>query len=449
MKRRHIHSRTPVADRAADGHVVMHMWTLPRRPPPNAGAPSHQVRRARAGVTLTFALAGGLVGAFTARIPALLDKLSISAFQLGIVLFVWGLGAILAMQALRFVMARVGSAPVLRAATPLCAVSVAMVASAPSYPLLLVEVGLFGVAFGAVDVAANAQGSIVERAYGRPLMNSMHAGWPVGAGLGGLSAAACAQAGISYLWCLGGAAAIALPSALVLGRAMLDSPPVVTDTRGATRGRIRPIVYLLGLLSFAAYVLEGAVTDWTGVLIHETLGGSQAIAALAYPMFQGGMLLGRLGADRVLVRSSARTLVICAGVATVAGLVAVTATTHLIVALAGVFCVGVSISPLVPVAASLAAAADPVRSEAAIAQLGVLGFAGLLAGPAMIGTFAEITTLRVAIGAVAVLLGSVIVMAGQLLPAGPRAKDAGPASGQEAGCWRPPVLGIPAATTQS
>jgi MFS family permease len=161
------------------------------------------------------------------------------------------------------------------------------------------------------------------------------------------------------------------------------------------------------------------------------------------------MLLGRLGADRVLVRSSARTLVICAGVATVAGLVAVTATTHLIVALAGVFCVGVSISPLVPVAASLAAAADPVRSEAAIAQLGVLGFAGLLAGPAMIGTFAEITTLRVAIGAVAVLLGSVIVMAGQLLPAGPRAKDAGPASGQEAGCWRPPVLGIPAATTQS
>jgi predicted MFS family arabinose efflux permease len=167
-------------------------------------ASSHQLRRARTGVTLTFALAGGLLGVFTARIPALVEKLTLSTAQLSTVLVVWGVGAIVITQALRFVMARVGSGSVLRIAAPLYPLSAALVASAPTYGLLLLGVATFGMAFSAIEVAAQAQGSTLERACGRPLLGGMHAAWPVGAGVGGLSAALCAQLGVSYSWCLGG-----------------------------------------------------------------------------------------------------------------------------------------------------------------------------------------------------------------------------------------------------
>ena len=175
-------------------------------------------------------------------------------------------------------------------------------------------------------------------------------------------------------------------------------------------------MYLLGVIAFAAFVLEGAITDWSGVLLHDSIGTSQAVAALAYPMFQGGMLVGRIAADRLVAALGARTLVISAGLATTAGMVAVTVVPQPYAVLAGAGWVGLGISPLMPVAFSQAAAADPRRSDAAVAQLGVLASVGLLAGPLMISAFAELTTLRVALAVVAVLLGSIIVTAGQLLP---------------------------------
>lgn len=419
MKPRRTLSVALVSEHTLDGRVAVRMWTVRlRRPPPPASAPGHVLRRARLGVTVTFALAGGLVGVFTARIPALIEKLSISAGQLGVVLFVWGLGAICATQALRFVMARIGSACVLRSAAPLYAVCVLLVGFAPSYELLLLEVGLFGVAFGAVEAAANAQGSAVERAYGRPLLNGMHAGWPVGAGIGGLCAAASAQLGVSHTGSLGGAAVLVLPLALAVGGTALDSPRGDARTGVGNRARLRPGVYLLGLVAFAAFALEGAVTDWSAVLLYDGLGSSHSVAALAYPLFQCGMLIGRLGADRLLARLGPRPLVICAGLVTTAGLIATATVQQPLAVLAGVNLVGMGVSPLVPVAVSLAAGTDPARRDAAIAQVGVVGCCGVLAGPLMIAGLAEMTTLRAALAVVAVLLGSVIVASGQLLHAG-------------------------------
>jgi hypothetical protein len=395
--------------------------STPLAPPPTEPADpfaptGREARRTRVGVTLAFGLAGVLVGIFTARIPALVDKLALTTVQLGTVLFVWGLGALCTMQAMRYIVAHVGSADVLRVATPLGPASVALVACAPSYPLLLIEVGLFGAAFGAVEVAATAQGSAVERAYGRSLMNAMHAGWPVGAGIGGVAAALCAHLGVSYTWCLAGAAAVTFPLALAAGRKGLPTPAAASGRLGR-RARFRPPVYLAGLVVFGALALEGAVTDWSGVLLHDGLGSSQALAALAYPMFQAGMLSGRARADRLVERLGARTVLCGAGLAASAGLAAVAAVGNPWLALVGVFAVGVAISPLVPVAFSVAGVADPGRCDAAIAQAGTIGFVGLLVGPVAIGGLAHLTTLPAALAGVAVLLAALIVAAGQVLPA--------------------------------
>ncbi|MFD2349203.1 hypothetical protein ACFSTC_07145 [Nonomuraea ferruginea] len=142
---------------------------------------NRDLRIARYGAVLTFALAGLMVGTMTVRIPALTDKLGLSEAEVGTVLLAWGLGALVTMQSMRRVMARASSRTVLRVGGPLTALALIAVALMPSLPALLVASTVFGMTFGLFDIAMNAQGSTVERAYGRPLMNGMHAGWCVGA----------------------------------------------------------------------------------------------------------------------------------------------------------------------------------------------------------------------------------------------------------------------------
>ncbi|HEV7713044.1 MAG TPA: MFS transporter [Asanoa sp.] len=367
-------------------------------------------------MTAAFGLAGALCGVLTSRIPALMEELAISPSQLGGVLFVWGLGAVVSTQALRWVMARTGSAPVLRVAAPAYALALALVACAPTYGMLLAAVTVFGMGLGAVDVAANSQGSAIERAYGRPLVAGIQAGWPVGAGAGGLIAAFCAHLGVPYTQTLVGAAVLALPIALALGRTLLNTRQAGQPTsNGRSRIRTRPVVYGLGVIAFAALAIEVAVTDWTGVLLHYGAGTSQAVAALAYPMFQGGMLTGRVVADRLRTWLGARTVLVLAGAMTT-GLLALTAAPQPLVVLAGIYGVGVAISPVLPLAFSLAGTSDPQSSDAAIAQLGVIAYAGVLASPAMIGVLADATTLRLALVVVAFALGAAIALTGLLLP---------------------------------
>lgn len=174
---------------------------------------------------------------------------------------------------------------------------------APSFPLAVAASGLFGMAFGAVDIAMNAQGSAVERAYDRPLMNGMHAGWCAGAIGAGLLGTAAIAAGLSITAHLALVALLALPATVLVSRTYLPDPAAVAEhgkgTPATPRLRMPPVVYLLGVIAFCAFMVEGTVADWNGLYLRDALGAPEAVAALGYPIFEAGMLAGRLAGDRV------------------------------------------------------------------------------------------------------------------------------------------------------
>ncbi|GAB3678171.1 MFS transporter [Actinocorallia lasiicapitis] len=373
--------------------------------------------RARTGTFLTFALCGLLCGVWVARMPALTDKFGLSAGSVGVVLLVWGLAAIVAMQALQRVIARTGSRRVLRVAAPLTAVSVLLVALAPTFPLLLAAGALFGMTFGVTDVAMNAQGSVVERAHKRPLMSGMHAGWCVGAMSGGLFGALTAGLGWSFTQAVLVAGIIGLPAALALGRTYLADPPALTavGSAGARGKRLPLIVYLLGALAFLAFMAEGAIADWSGLLLRDELHAAEAVAALGYPLFEAAMLCGRLVGDRIRTRVGTRLLLTAAGFGTAVGMSVVLLAPNVPFALAGFFLTGLMVCTIVPTMISLAGTVAPGRSAASVAQVGTMGYGGLLLGPVLIGFLAESTSLHLALGIV-ILLALAIALTARLLP---------------------------------
>lgn len=371
--------------------------------------------RARLGSFLTFALAGLLCGVWVSRMPALAAKFGTSEGEVGIVVLTWGLGALLAMQGLRSVMTRAGSRTVLRVAIPLTALTYVVVAVAPTLPVLLAGVAVFGMAFGVLDIAMNAQGSVVERAYARPVMSGMHAGWSVGAMAGGLFGVATAAAGMSFTLTVLIAALLTLPAGLALGRTYLPDPPAERAAAQGRRARLPRLVYLIGVLALLGFMTEGSIADWSGLLLHDAMGATEALAALGYPLFELAMLAGRLAGDRVRTRLGTRRTLALAGIGTAASMAIVVTAPGTPVALAGFFLTGLMVCVVVPITMSLAGGAAPGRSGAAVAQVGAMGYAGLLLGPVVVGFLSEATLLRVGVGSV-VALALIIAVGARVLP---------------------------------
>jgi MFS family permease len=371
------------------------------------------LRTARYGVILTFVLAGLMCGTFTVRLPALADRLRLPESSVGVVLLAWGIGALLTMQAMRVIMTRAGSRGVLRIAAPLSAATLVLVAFAPSFPVLVLATAAFGMAFGAVDVAMNAQGSAVEQAYGRSLLSGMHAGWCVGAISAGLVGTAAIAADLSLTAHLVVIALISLPLSLVLSRAYLPDPVSAPQTRGP-RAKLPAVVYLLGAITFGAFMIEGIVADWNGLYLLGTLGAPAALAALGYPAFEAGMLISRLTGDRLRTRYGARGLIATSGAATAVTFLLVIAAPSAVVAVGAMFLVGLATATISPMALSLAGTAT-ANPGAAIAQAGAMGYAGLLLGPVVIGFVSSLSSLRTAM-VTAVVLGLFVAAAARFLP---------------------------------
>jgi MFS family permease len=369
--------------------------------------------RARLGTVCTFALAGMVCGVWVARTPALADTYALSAGGVGLVVLVWGLGAVVAMQGLRGVISRLGSRAVLRVAAPLMAVGLALVALAPNRAMLLVAVAVFGMAFGMTDIGMNAQGSAVERALRRPMLNGMHAGWCAGAISGGLLGALSAYAGLSFAQAILGGAIIALPATLALGHTYIPEPEAVVS--GIGRTRLPFAVYVVGALAVGAFMLEGTIADWSGLFLNRELGSAESVAALGYPLFEAAMLAGRLVGDRLRSRLGVRRLLTYAGLATAAAVGAVMVAPGTPYALAAFGLSGLAVCTVIPTTISLAGAIAPGRSAGAVAQVSAMGYGGLILGPVVIGPLADASSLRAAFG-VEVVLGLLIAAGARLVP---------------------------------
>jgi predicted MFS family arabinose efflux permease len=404
-------------------------------------ANSH-LSRARLGITLTFALAGALCAVWTVRMPALKQKLDLSDTQLGLEVLGWGVGALITMTLAGRIIGRYGSRRVLRVALPATAACLVLVGLAPNFPLLISTGLAFGLCFGLVDVAMNTQASTVELGYGRPLMGGMHAGWSLGAVAGGLLGALTALLGFGFTGALALVAALAAPAIVAVGPLYLgDDQARSRSGQGAQAGsregrgtqktkagadhpaaresaiqrrragrRLPVLVYVIGAVIFCGYLAEGAVADWSGVYLHSTLGATQVVAALGYPLFEACMFLGRISTDRLTARLDARILLVTAGISGAAAFGLVVAAPNTVIAILGFALVGVCVCTVTPLAFSLAGASAPDRPAQAIALTSTMGYSGLLLGPVAIGLIAGARSLHV--GYAAVIAVCLLIAAG-------------------------------------
>jgi MFS family permease len=371
-------------------------------------------RRARTSIGSLFFLIGALNATWVGRIPALRDHLHLADRELGLLLLTPAAGAMIAFRFAGRLTAHHGSRRVARVATALLCVLVILPAYAPSPLWAALGLGALGATSGMMDVSINAHAVEVERRLGRPILGSLHGlaclGRLAGASGGALAAWQGQPPTVHFVI----AAVVGEAVAVVLGRGLLPhgtaslslSPagaavPVGEPTRRATRHV--GVLVALGALCFCSSASEGAMADWSGVYLRDTLHASEAIAASAYAVFSLAMLVGRFASDGLTTRLGSTGLVRYGGllitVAMAIGL-AINTTPAMIAAFV---CIGLGVATLVPAAFRAGARIPGVAPGAAIATLATVSYGAFFVGPPLLGQISYLVTLRGALLVVAAL----------------------------------------------
>jgi predicted MFS family arabinose efflux permease len=355
----------------------------------------------RLATRLAFFVAGFGIACWAPLVPFAKARLQIDDAMLGLLLLCIGGGSVAAMLATGPLTARFGSRPVIVASGFLLAVILPFLAIAET-PLALGAVLLiFGGALGSLDVAVNVHAVEVERASDVPLMSGFHALFSIGGFAG---------AGLMTLFLsleVDTLAATSICAGLMLA-SMLAARPRLLSTRGAEDGPlfVRPqgIVLLLSILAMVTFLAEGAMLDWSALLI--TQGGLVDVkqGGVGYILFAIAMTAGRLLGDRLVARIGDYRTLLGGGMVAVLGFAVLLAVPLAPVALGGFVLIGLGASNLVPVLFRRAGSQSNMPPALAIGALTTLGYAGILVGPAGIGVVAKAVGLPAAFWILAVLL---------------------------------------------
>lgn len=363
-------------------------------------------RRARLAVIATFAVHGLVMASWTAHIPDVKAALGLSNGQLGLALLGAPLGSVSAVALAGFLVSRIGSRRVVLPTVVGYALSGTLVGLAGSIGELFAALFLWGAFQGSLDVSMNAQAIAVEHRLGKPIMNGMHACWSIGALAGagvGASAVALRVSLAPQLLAVGvPAAAVTVVLCLrMLGDRTEAAAP--DEPRPPKQRFLSVTMMLLGAITFASMLCEGAASDWSSVYLRDSASSSAAVAGLGYAAFALAMVLARLAGDRMIARFGARVAIPVLAVVAAAGLATALAVGAVAAGLVAFFLLGLGVGTVVPTTLSAAGRLPGVHPGQAVAGVSGLGWAGFLLGPPLIGSLAGATSLPLALGVVPLL----------------------------------------------
>lgn len=357
-------------------------------------------RGGRLSTRLTFFIAGFGLACWAPLVPFAQARIEAGPAELGTILLNLGLGAVIGMPAAGALSGKIGSRFVIMAGAAGMIIALPLLAIISNAFGLGACLLLFGCAIGALDVAANIHGSEVQAAAGISLMSGFHGFYSVG-GLVGAGATTLAIA-------IGFDAALAagLAAGIILLCLVLAIPGFLTSRSTETHplfvvphGR----VLLIGLLAMVLFLAEGAMLDWVALLLTQAKQVDVAYSGVGYTVFALAMTISRLAGDRMVARAGERIMLTAGLLLTASGFALTAFAPGFGSVLVGIALAGFAAGNVVPVLFTLAGRQQMPPTHA-IAAVSMLGYFGVLMGPALVGYAAYFVGLGGAFGAMAAVM---------------------------------------------
>ncbi|WNM28306.1 MFS transporter [Demequina capsici] len=401
--------------------------------PSPAPTPTRSLQRARVGVALLFLMNGVGFANLVPRLPEIRVSLGLSYTGYGVTIAMQATGALLIGLVAGHLIRRLGSALVATLSMTALGVGVALAGVAPTAVLFGAALFLTGGLDAIADVAQNAHGIRVQRAYGRSILNSFHATWSIGAVAGGLMGGAAAGLKVPLSAHL---AVVALLMAVVnlaghrlllrgperdteLDEAELDfaeqeaAVPHHPSTGAVTRG-VWLMLLALGVIAMSGTWVEDAGATWSASYLTDRFGAGATVAALGFVALQGMQFVGRTLGDRMVDRWGQRAVARVGALIGLVGMGSALAFPTLWGTILGFGLAGFGVATLIPSAMHAADELPGFRPGSALTILGGLLRASFLLSPPVVGAIADSYGLRAGLLMMPVSAVLVLALAGVL-----------------------------------
>jgi predicted MFS family arabinose efflux permease len=370
--------------------------------------------RARSATKFIFLVCGIGISSWAPMVPYVKDRLGLNDGSLGVLLLFLGAGAIATMPLTGFLIHRMGSRKVMVISAFIIAITLPMLLVMHSAVAMAVVLFLFGSGIGAIDVAMNAHGVQVQNLYDKPIMSSLHGLFSVGGLCGAIGIGFLIKAGLEPLTAAICISVLLLTIVLTQARSLMDEPTereIVSrfSNEGAagtgnTGSWLNGKIIFLGSMCFMVFLSEGAMLDWSAIFLRDNRGMDKALTGIGYASFSVAMAVMRLVGDRIVSKIASRYVVIYGALLGAGGLALAIFTPWLVTTLLGFILLGVGAANIVPVFFSEGGKLKNVSSSIAIPAITTMGYAGQLAGPAILGFIANHFSLSSALGFTGFLL---------------------------------------------
>jgi predicted MFS family arabinose efflux permease len=357
---------------------------------------NHIGPKQRLATRLAFLSAGLAMAAWAPLVPYVKARLGLEEAELGLLLLCLGVGSLLAMPLTGVLAARLGCRRVVLAAGGLACLALPCLPLAASASQLALALFIFGAAIGTLDVAMNIHAVMVEKASGGALMSGFHGLFSVGGFLGAGGMALLLWSGLSPAWA-------SLAAALVVTLALAAAGPhLLREPEPGEPGSLFVLphgaVIFIGVLCFIVFLVEGAILDWSALFLTASRGLDPRQGGLGYAAFAIAMTSGRLSGDRIVKRFGSKRVLLLGGLCAAAGFFVAVLAPAASMALLGFVLIGLGASNIVPILFTAAGNQPAMPASLAIAAITTIGYAGILAGPALIGFVAHASSLSIAFG---------------------------------------------------
>lgn len=429
-------------------------------PKKNFGDVASLARQARLATAIMFFTNGALIANVLPRYPELKSVFALNDSAYGWVVAAVPAGAMLAGASAGLFTRRLGQARTATLFTILAAVTLWLAVTVPQVAFLVLLFACVGGLDAIIDVAQNAHGLVVQRLYGRSIINGFHAVWSIGAVTGSIMAAAAIALHLPLTWHLGASGVFCVVLVAVASRLSLPpsftasaepSAPVLTPTlempttdapatgvpgvedahaappertrffpalssHRASTWRIWMVLAALVIIGSAGAVVEDLGNSWAALYLGRDLGAARSLSAFGLTAVVGAQFVGRLLGDRMVDRWGERAVVRGGAVLIMSGMTLALMWPNLPLTLVAFAAAGFGSATLVPAAMHAAdnlPGLPPGTGLTAVSWLMRLGF---LTTPPLVGAVAQATSLRVGLFAVP-LAGAATFALARVLPA--------------------------------
>ncbi|UPQ84619.1 MFS transporter [Pseudomonas knackmussii] len=356
---------------------------------------------ARRATRVGFFMAGFGLSVWAPLVPYVRERIEMSDALFGSLLLCIGIGSLTWMPLSGLLVTRCGIRPVVLSSAVLLLFALLGMALTESIWILALALFCFGGSLGVIDVVLNIQGVLIERDTGKRHMSNFHGMFSLGSICGALALTLALTLGLAP------ATGTLLMIALIALAIFAVAPGFLRD-RAPTGGVafIRPtgMVLLVGALCFVVYLAEGAVLDWSALYLTEQKALETAKGGLGYASFALMVTVGRFAGSPVVNSLGTARIIGFGGLLAGIGVGLTIVTEHWALALLGYGLCGLGCANVSPVLISSLSRQQIMPVHQAITAATTIGFAGVLAGPALIGVIAHFGSLTIAFGMLAVLL---------------------------------------------